>query len=92
MVAIALNAGMRQGEIMAMKKSWINLKEGLIIVPGYSQNRILKKAGLEGKPGVDKLRFHDLRHTATTNLGRSGKDIKFIAQYLGHKDRYTWLM
>jgi len=49
----------------------------------------LKNAGLYGKPGVDKLRLHDLRHTATTNLARSGKDIKFIAQYLGHKDVKT---
>jgi integrase len=53
-------------------------------------NGILKKAGLEGKPGVDKLRFHDLRHTAATNLARkAGKDIKFIAQYLGHSDVKT---
>jgi integrase len=38
---------------------------------------------------VDKLRFHDLRHTAVTNLARGGKDIKFIAQYLGHQDVKT---
>jgi integrase len=54
-----------------------------------SWNGILKKAGLEGTPGVDKLRFHDIRHTAATNLGRAGKDIKFIAQYLGHQDVKT---
>jgi integrase len=135
MITIALNTGMRQGEILAMKKSWINLREGLIIVPRHSQKRkkkdkrvpinsairplikgllrknpgsdylfvnpesgtrygciqnswngILKKAGLKGKPGVDKLRFHDLRHTAANNLARAGKDMKFIAQYLGHSD------
>jgi len=138
MVKIALNTGMRQGEILAMEKDWINLKEGLIIVPRHSQKRkkkekrvpinseirpivvrllrknkgseylfvnpkaegryttiqnswnsILEKAGLKGKPGVDKLRFHDLRHTAATNLARKGKDIKFIAQYLGHSDVRT---
>lgn len=54
-----------------------------------SWNGILKKAGLDGKPGVDKLRFHDLRHTAATNLARAGKDMKFIAQYLGHTDVRT---
>ena len=54
-----------------------------------SWNGILKKAGLHGKPGVDKLRFHDLRHTAATNLARAGKDMKFIAQYLGHADVRT---
>jgi len=138
MVAIALNTGMRQGEILAMKKNWINLKEGLIIILRQSQKRkkkdkwvpinsairpiikvllkknkeseylpinpktgtryttiqnswngILKEAGLKGKPGVDRLRFHDLRHTAATNLARSGKDMKFIAQYLGHSDVRT---
>jgi len=47
-----------------------------------SWNGILKKAGLNGKPGVDKIRFHDLRHTAATKLARAGKDMKFIAQYL----------
>jgi integrase len=50
---------------------------------------ILKKAGIGGKAGVDKLRLHDLRHTAATMLARSGKDIKFIAQYLGHADVKT---
>jgi len=51
---------------------------------------IIKKAGIEGRAGVDKLRFHDLRHTAATNLARkAGKDIKFIAQYLGHSDVKT---
>jgi len=54
-----------------------------------SWDSILKKAGIEGKPGVDKIRFHDLRHTAATNLARAGKDIKFIAQYLGHADVKT---
>ena len=54
-----------------------------------SWDGILKKAGLDGKPGLDKIRFHDLRHTAATNLARSGKDMKFIAQYLGHSDVST---
>jgi len=52
-------------------------------------DHILKEARLYGKPGVDKLRLHDLRHTAATNLARAGKDIKFIAQYLGHADVKT---
>ncbi|MBW1824539.1 MAG: tyrosine-type recombinase/integrase, partial [Deltaproteobacteria bacterium] len=47
---------------------------------------ILAKVVLKGKPGVDKLRFHDLRHTAATNLAWSGKDMKFIAQYLEHSE------
>jgi len=138
MITIALNTGMREGEILAMEKDWINLKEGLIIVQKHSQKRkkkdkrvpinsairpiiqrllrknrnseylfvnqetgtrytkiqnswngILKKTGLKGKPGVDKLRFHDLRHTVATKLARSGKDMIFIAQYIGHADVRT---
>jgi integrase len=50
---------------------------------------ILDKAGISGKPHVDKLRLHDLRHTCATNLARAGKDIKLIAQYLGHADVKT---
>jgi len=49
----------------------------------------VEKAGFKGKPWLDKLRFHDLRHTAATILARSGRDIKFIAQYLGHTDVKT---
>ena len=138
MVVIALNTGMREGEILNMEKSWIDPKISLIVVPRQAQKRkrkdkrvpinsairpiikrllkkdidseylfvnpktktrytkiqnswttILKKAGLKGKPGVDRLRFHDLRHTAATNLARSGNDMKFIAQYLGHMDVKT---
>jgi hypothetical protein len=39
-------------------------------------NRVLKEAGPYGKPVVDKLRLHDLRHTCDTNLARSEKDIQ----------------
>lgn len=50
---------------------------------------ILDKTAIKGKPHVDKLRLHDLRHTCATNLARAGKDIKLIAQYLGHADVKT---
>jgi len=137
-LVIGLNTAARMGEIMAMKRSWVDLREGIIRVPRASQKRkkkdkrvpinsvtkgvikrlmsqetgseylivnpktgtrfttiqnswngILKKAGLEGVPGVDKLRLHDIRHTAATFLAKSGKNIKFIAQYLGHSDERT---
>jgi len=106
-------------EILAMKKRWINLREGLIIVPrenqktkrkdkrvpinsgirpiikqllksnkgsgflcvnptrGANQTKtrkgrmtIIKKACLKEKLGVDRIRLHDLRHTAATNIMR----------------------
>jgi integrase len=137
-IIIGLNTAMRMGEILAMEKSWIDLKTGIINVPRHSQKRgkkvkkvpvnfvirpilsrllkqnrdsaylfvnsktnkpytsvqnawdtILDKAGIAGKPHIDKLRLHDLRHTCATNLARAGKDIKLIAQYLGHADVKT---
>jgi integrase len=137
-IIIALNTAMRKGEILAMKKEWVDLKNGIINVPRQAMKRkkkdkrvpinsavrsilkqlmaknknsnyvfvnlktgtrfnniykswlhVIEKAGLKGKTGIDKLRFHDLRHTAATNLARAGKDIKFIAQYLGHTDVKT---
>jgi len=54
-----------------------------------SWDHILKKSGLTGKPWVDKLRIHDLRHTAASNLARYGMNVKHIAEYLGHADTKT---
>jgi hypothetical protein len=34
---------------------------------------ILKKAKLKDKPGVDKIRFHDLRNTAAKNWPERGR-------------------
>ena len=45
----------------------------------------MKKAGIKGKAGVDKLRIHDIRYFEVTDLARAGKDIKFTTQYLGHE-------
>jgi site-specific recombinase XerD len=35
--------------------------------------------------GVDGLHFHDLRHTAVTNMRRAGVDLVTIARITGHK-------
>jgi integrase len=44
--------------------------------------------------GIEGLRFHDLRHTASTRMGEAGVDPFTIAEIMGHKDikttaRYT---
>lgn len=39
MVALALNTGMRHGEIFNLEKNRIDLKEGFIIVPRQAQKR-----------------------------------------------------
>lgn len=54
-----------------------------------SWRHALKKAGLDGKPGVDRFRIHDLRHTAATRLMRNTGDMKLVAKYLGHTDIRT---
>ncbi|MCC6502695.1 MAG: site-specific integrase [Deltaproteobacteria bacterium] len=38
------------------------------------------------KAGIQKFRFHDLRHTFATRLIQSGIDIYTVAKLLGHKD------
>ena len=40
--------------------------------------KILKKAGLE------RHRFHDLRHTYVVNAFRAGDDVKTVQQNAGH--------
>ena len=55
-----------------------------------SYMRAIRRAGIEG------LRFHDLRHEATTRLFEKGLNIMEVASITGHKDlrmlrRYTHL-
>jgi len=39
--------------------------------------------------GIEKFRFHDLRHTFATRLAQAGVDIYKISKLLGHKDVST---
>jgi integrase len=46
--------------------------------------------------GIEDLRFHDLRHEATTRLFEKGLNLMEVASITGHKDlrmlrRYTHL-
>jgi len=38
------------------------------------------------RAGIDKLRFHDLRHTAATFMAQAGIDLITVAEILGHSD------
>jgi integrase len=52
--------------------------------------RLLREAGLEGKPGVDRLRLHDLRHSFASRLAEK-KDISVVKELLGHSSIQTTL-
>ena len=41
------------------------------------------------RSGIDKIRFHDLRHTAATRMVEAGADITDVASALGHYDIRT---
>ena len=48
------------------------------------------------RAGITELRFHDLRHEATTRLFEKGLNIMEVASITGYKDlrilrRYTYL-
>lgn len=43
------------------------------------------------REGMQKLRFHDLRHTHATLLLMAGVNIKVVSERLGHKDVTTTL-
>ena len=72
------------------KYLFVNPKTGTRFTKVYNAwSTVLKEAALDGIPGVDKIRVHDIRHTVATKLARAGKDAKFIAQMLGHRDVKT---
>lgn len=54
--------------------------------PLEPRNVIRSWHALLAKAGLPRFRFHDLRHTAITNMLRAGVDIKVVAQIVGHKD------
>jgi integrase len=41
--------------------------------------------------GLPRIRIHDLRHSAATNMLLNGEDIKAVSEHLGHRDVSTTL-
>ena len=135
-IIIALETGMRRGEILNIKKSHIDFARQTLLIPltktdtprtiplssraiealreqlRGSQNVIsieettlfsYTARGLSGaflrlcrKHGLENLRFHDLRHEATSRFFEKGLNPVEVATITGHKDtrmlmRYTHL-
>jgi hypothetical protein len=55
---------------------------------GWVRTDFCKAIQAAGLPGT---RFHDLRHTAATQLRRLGRDLQVVQQLLGHKTIRTTL-
>ena len=135
-IMVALETGMRRGEILNIKKSHIDFVRQTLLIPltktdtprtiplssraiealreqlRGSQNVIsieetalfsYTARGLSGaflrlcrKHGLENLRFHDLRHEATSRFFERGLNPVEVATITGHKDtrmlmRYTHL-
>jgi len=135
-IIIAMETGMRRGEILNIKKSHIDFNRQTLLIPltktdtprtiplssraiealreqlRASQNVIpieettlfsYTARGLSGaflrlcrKHGLENLRFHDLRHEATSRFFEKGLNPVEVATITGHKDtrmlmRYTHL-
>ena len=135
-IIVALETGMRRGEILNIKRSHIDFSRQTLLIPltktdtprtiplssraiealreqlRGSQNVIpieetalfsYTARGLSGaflrlcrKHGLENLRFHDLRHEATSRFFEKGLNPVEVATITGHKDtrmlmRYTHL-
>ena len=139
-ITLALETGLRRGEILSIKKSHINHSKSVLLIPStkadvprtvplssaalasltgqmrasqrhsegvfeLQESPIFsyKPRGLSGeflklcrRTGIDDLRFHDLRHEATSRLFEKGLNPVEVATITGHKDtkmlmRYTHL-
>jgi|TARA_B100002003_G_scaffold12005_1_gene10353 integrase len=139
-IRLALETGMRRGEILGVKRSHIDFSTRTLFIPSTktdsprtvplssaainalrAQMRASQRhsgdvislhepplfsytpRGLSGaflrlcrRIGIDDLRFHDLRHEATSRLFEKGLNPVEVATITGHKDtrmlmRYTHL-
>lgn len=56
-----------------------------------SANNLAKRRFLPAlnRAGIDKIRFHDLRHTSATRMVGAGVPITMVKDILGHSDIHT---
>jgi integrase len=130
LIILALETGMRLGELLGMRWENINLKKSVVVLvetkngerrvvplsskakeviislprhiegwlfPGLSSSNVSHRfADLCKRNKISGLRFHDLRHEATSRLFERGLDMMEVASITGHKTlhmlrRYTHL-
>ena len=129
LVEIALETGMRRGELLSLKWSDVDLHKQTAHLPmtknGSSRTVPLSTKAIEvftslprdmsgivfpvspyalrgvwrratKRAGIKDLRFHDLRHEATSRFFEKGLNVMEVASITGHKDlrmlqRYTHL-
>jgi len=123
MIIVAINTGMRRGEILSLKWDRVDFQREIITVVRSKNDgvryipmnkRLTKelkavkinaageyvfskesgepfkdiKNGFWGalkRSGIEKCRFHDLRHTFASHLVMKGTDITTVKELLGHK-------
>ena len=129
LVILAIETGMRRGELLSLEWANINLNrrtchlpmtkngtsrdiplssraiETLLDLPRNLSRLVfpLSRVALRGlwlracrRAGIEDLRFHDLRHEATSRFFEKGLNVMEVASITGHKDlrmlqRYTHL-
>lgn len=74
---LAITTGMREGEILGLHWEDVDYANKVINVAHYFQ------ASLE-KAGIQRLRFHDLRHSFATFLLKKNVHPKVVQSILGH--------
>jgi len=127
---VALNTGMRRGEVLGLRWSDIDFVNYNIHVKNTKSGRdrdipmnslvadVLKKQDMSSefvflhlwqsdkslknvshslkmachKVGIEKFRFHDLRHTAATLMVQIGVDLVTIKEILGHSNIQTTMI
>lgn len=89
---LALNTGMRQGELLGLRWDDLDPERGVLAVR-RTVSRAKDGAVAYGEPkraaarlGLPVIRFHDQRHTAATIALADGQHPKIVQERLGHSD------
>ena len=83
-VMVALNTGMRKGEIMGLKWRHIDFKRGIIHLYNTKNGESygdFKKSFFTAcsNSGIKNLHFHDLRHTFASHMVMGGVDLNTVS-------------